>query len=68
MGGGLVAATALDVVLAALCVFLVNLWFALPEGTVNWIDLVLRSLMFALLFGAIQVGRILLQAGGADGR
>ncbi len=66
MHGRSVAALALDVALGAASFLLVDLWFALG-GEIRWPELVLRTLMFALLFGAIQVGRLLMATGGEGG-
>ncbi len=64
--GRSVAALALDVALGAASYFLVDLWFSLG-GEVRWLELVIRTLMFTLLFGAIQVGRLVMGAGGEGG-
>ena len=66
MQGRSAAALALDVALGAASYFLVDLWFSLGDE-IRWLELVIRTLMFALLFGAIQVGRLLMGSGGEGG-
>ncbi|GEM_PF-5020219 len=61
------ASIAIGVLVAGLCFFAVSLVFSLGQGIV-WFRLIASTLIFMLVFGAIQTGWLLLGGGGADER